>query len=1142
MFCCELWHRARTRIGNVRLTRVAAVATGAAVLLANTSRALALDPAFDVNQYAHAAWKVRDGSFKDSIAAIAQTPDGYLWLGTQFGLLRFDGTRHIVWQPPQGQHQLPSINVRRLFADSDGRLWIGTQLGLASWKDDRLTLHPEIPGQVGGIIEGRDGTVWAGTRYPSPGRLCAFRRESVECHGENGEFGKRASSVYEDRAGNIWVGAETGLWRWNAGGPKRYALGDFESSEGLAQTADGVFLIAERNGLKRLIDDKVVDYSLPTDVPDFQPSHLLRDRDGALWIGTFDRGLLHVRNGRVDLYAQADGLSGNYIRDIFEDREGNIWVATDNGLDRFRDTAVTTISVSQGLSQATPWSVLAASDGSVWVGTLDGLNRLKDGQITIFRKPAGLPDDLIHSLFEDDRGRIWVATRGGIAYFESGRFNPVPGIPGGVHAIAGDAAGNIWISEDESLLHVAGGRVAGRIPWATLGRKVPAIPMVADAVRGGLWLGFRDGSGLAYFKNGRVAATYGVAEGLGRGMVGDVRLESDGTVWVATDGGLSRIKNGRIHTLTAKDGLPCDGAHWATEDDDRALWLYTPCGLARIARAQLDGWARAVDSGNSQARPVQATLFDSSDGVRVHTAPGGYTPPVGKSRDGRIWFLPWDGVSVIDPRRLPFNQLPPPVHIEQITADDKSYAPTPGLRLPPLARDITIDYTALSLVAPEKIRFRYRLEGQDPQWREVLNDRRVQYSNLGPGQYHFRVMASNNSGVWNEAGAHLEFTIVPAYYQTTWFRALSVAAVVSMLGAAYRYRIRQLRHEERKLRDVVDSIPAIAGIVRPDGSTEYLNRRWMEFTGLSPLGTAGAGWHIAVHRDDKDRFVASWSESLDHGEPFEIEARLRSANGEYRWFLVRAVPVRDKRGRICNWYGVMTDIEDRKQTEKELEELSGRLIRAQEEERSRIGRELHDDISQSLGLLAIKIDQLRVDPATPSPVGNSLDSLKQDVGDVGADVHRLSHQLHSSTLDYLGLVPAVKSLVGDFSNRHGISVAFVDESHASSLPPGVALSLFRIVQESLNNIAKHSRARSVKVRITGRAEHVHLTIEDDGIGFNAASLDRHAGLGFVSMRERLRLLNGTVRVDSAPGRGTRVVVDVPVATEARDAAAGARNN
>ena len=1101
----------------------------AAAVLLNDDRALALDPAFDVNQYAHTAWKVRDGAFKDSIAAIAQTPDGYLWLGTQFGLLRFDGVRHVLWQPPSGQH-LPSINIRSLFAARDGRLWIGTQLGLASWRDGKLTLHPEVPGTVGGILEDRHGTVWAGTRYPPPGRLCAFQRERVQCYGEKGEFGDRASSLYEDRAGNLWVGAQTGLWRWQPGSPKHYPLADFESSEGLAQTDDGVLLIAERNGVKQLVGEKVLDYPILDDGRGIQPSHVLRDRDGALWIGTFDRGLVHVRSGRVDLFSQADGLSGNYVRDIFEDHEGSIWVATDNGLDRFRNTAVTTISVNQGLSPGTPWSVLAASDGSVWVGTLDGLNRLKDGRITIYRTRAGLPDDLIQSLFEDDRRRIWVSTRSGIAYFENDRFNPVNGIPGGVHAIAGDGAGNIWISEDDSLLHVVGGRAAARIRWDSLGRKVPAIPMLFDPVRRGLWLAFRDGTGLAYFKDDRVVASYSAANGLGRGMVGDLQLGADGAIWAATEGGLSRIKDGQVHTLAAKDGLPCDGVHWSIEDEDRAFWLYTACGLVLIARSQLDAWTAAVDAGKDTSPALQATVFDASDGVRIHAAPGGYTPQVGKSPDGRIWFLPWDGVSVINPRRIPFNQLPPPVHIEQIIADGRSYAPSAGLELPPLARDVAIDYTALSLIAPEKIRFRYKLEGQDPEWREGVNDRRVQYSNLGPRNYRFRVVASNNSGVWNEAGAALEFAILPAYYQTTWFRALSVGVLLSVLGAAYRFRIRQLRHEEQKLREIVDNIPAIAGIARPDGSNEYLNRRWAEFTGLSEVGPADSGWHVAVHPDDKDRYIAEWSASLMRGEPFDVEARFRSANGEYRWFLVRAVPVRDKEGNICNWYGVMTDIEDRKNAERQLEELSGRLIHAQEEERSRIGRELHDDISQSLGLLAITIDQVRADSATPPRLGSALDRLKHDAGEVAADVHRLSHELHSSTLDYLGLIPAVKKLVADFSNRHGISVAFAHESLSSTLPPDVALCLFRIVQESLNNVAKHSQARSAQVRVTPNGDGVQLVIEDDGIGFNVGDLETYAGLGFVSMRERLRPLHGTVRVDSAPGRGTRVAVYVPVAT------------
>ncbi len=533
--------------------------------------AFALAPSFEISQYRHTSWTVSAGFFKDSIGSIAQTPDGYLWLGTQFGLIRFDGVRYVPWQAPSGQ-ELPSNYIRALFAARDGRLWISTQLGLASWKDGKLTQHPEMSGQVvSTLLEDREGTVWAGTRDPPPGRLCAFRAGSVHCYGEGGEFGERAASLYEDHRGNLWVGADTGLWRWKPGPPKLYPFPDIDSSQGVIETDSGAILVVVRRGIKQLIDDQPLAYPPPLDASRFQPSRLLLDRDGGLWIGTYDRGLLHVHQGKMDGFSQSDGLSGNYIRNLFEDREGNIWVATNNGLDCFRHVAAATVSMNQGLSQATAWSLLTARDGSVWVGTLDGLNRLKDGRITIYRNRSslapqdsvgftgsgdslvvnqsgglgevreiidkGLPDNLIQSLFEDQAQRIWVSTRSGMAYFENGRFTPVNGIPGGVRAITGDAAGNIWISEDHSLFHVAGGQVVEQIPWAKLGQNVPAIPVLADPARGGFWFGFRTATGLAHFKDGRILATFGTAQGLGRGIVGDLHLDADGTLWAATEGG-----------------------------------------------------------------------------------------------------------------------------------------------------------------------------------------------------------------------------------------------------------------------------------------------------------------------------------------------------------------------------------------------------------------------------------------------------------------------------------------------------------------------------------------------------------------------------------------------------------------------------
>jgi signal transduction histidine kinase len=331
-----------------------------------------------------------------------------------------------------------------------------------------------------------------------------------------------------------------------------------------------------------------------------------------------------------------------------------------------------------------------------------------------------------------------------------------------------------------------------QIPWAKLGNKGYAGALAADPLRGGLWLGFHDG-GVAYLADDQVRASYGTADGLGEGPVNSLRLDRDGTLWAATEGGLSRLINGRVATLTSENGLPCDTVHWAMEDDNDSVWLNMSCGLVRMARSDLDAWVADPN------RRVQTTVFGSSDGVRSRADVPSMSPNVAKSADGRIWFTTYDAVSVIDPRHLPFNKLPPPVHIEQITADRKSYdtaAYANGrVPLPAQIRDLEIDYTALSLVAPEKVRFRYKLEGLDRDWHDAGNRRQAFYSNLPPRNYRFRVIACNNSGVWNEAGGFLDFSVAPAYYQTIWFRLSCVAAFLGLLWAVYQQRLRRVARE-----------------------------------------------------------------------------------------------------------------------------------------------------------------------------------------------------------------------------------------------------------------------------------------------------------------------------------------------------------
>jgi signal transduction histidine kinase/ligand-binding sensor domain-containing protein len=780
------------------------VAITTLIFLLGPPPVLALDPSLDASQYAHTAWTVRDGFSLGNIYAMAQAPDGYLWLGSEFGLFRFDGLRSVLWQPPAGQH-LPDHSINALLVTRDGTLWIGTFAGVVTWNGTQLTRYPEFDHQViTSLFEDRDGSVWIGT-LANFGSLCAIRGGSAQCYGKDGSFGRAVWALFEDNSGTLWAAAQSGLWRMKPGPPKRYAT----QTEliGLTDGEGGRPLVAAHGaGLLQFSSDRLQPYPIPNKNNsnsllrdrDVDSNRLLRDHDGGLWVGTIERGLIHLHNRRTDVFTKADGLSGDVILSLLEDREGNVWVATTGGLDRFRELPVSTISVKQGLSSDATQSVLAATDGSVWAGAHEGLSRLENGRATVFRKAKGLPDDLVQSLFQDSSGRIWASTRQGLAYFKNGRFVATNAVPAGeVFSIAGDNAGNVWLSERESLLHLRNGRVVEKIPWSEFGHAQNASVLLTGREQGGVWLGFWGGGGVSYFKDHQLRASYTTAGGLGAGPVSDLQLDEDGALWVTTEeGGLSRIKDGRITTLTIKNGLPCDAIHWSMEDDDHSFWMYTGCGLVRIARAELNAWIA------DPKHKIESTLWDAADGVRIRrAAASAYGPRVAESTDGKLWFVTGEGVQFVDPHHLVVNKLPPPVHIEQIVADHKiCWQNLPGaavsnLRLAARTRDLQIDYTALTLVAPEKVHFKYKLEGQDPGWREVVNEREVQYSNLSPGTYRFRVIASNNSGVWNEQGETLEFSVAPAYYQTNWFRALCLAAVLGLLWAVYQLRVRQLHHE-----------------------------------------------------------------------------------------------------------------------------------------------------------------------------------------------------------------------------------------------------------------------------------------------------------------------------------------------------------
>ena len=998
-----------------------------AILLACSACASALDPSLDISQYAHSSWKVRDGFTKGVITSLAQTPDGYVWLGTESGLLRFDGVRPVQWQPPTGQ-QLPGSLITFLLAAHDGTLWIGTFSGLASWKDGKLRTIPELAGQsVTSILETHDGTVWIGIYAESGGGVCYVRSGVARCEHESDKFATGVMALYEDSKGTLWLGLRNGLLRWKPGSPQFFSIPeDPFGVTSFLEDAQGQLLFSSYAGIRRLVDGRVEPYPSSGSVYHWQVTRMLRDHDGGIWVGTAEHGLVHIREqGKIDVLSIADGLSGDYVTRFLEDREGSIWVATFDGLDRFRAYAIPTISTKQGLSSATALSVLASKDGSVWIGTRTALNQSKSGQISLFGsrgatkksdgKLNGRPPE---TLFQESGGRIWVTTSlengGELGYLQDDRFIPIRGFPGGtVRSIAEVPSGHLWLASQQSgLIHVYEGRVLQQIPWAGLGHRDFAQVLVADPSRRGLWLGFQKG-GVGYFADGAIRASYSAENGLGQGRVSDLRFGTRGALWAATATGLSRIKDGHVTTITSKNGLPCDQVVATIEDNDHSMWLYLACGLVRITQAELDAWV------TDPSRLVSTKFFDSYDGVRAHSAAGGFSPLMTKSADGKIWFLPWDGVSVIDPHHIPFNKLPPPVHIEQIVADRKTYDAASdrsgNLRLPPLIRDLEIDYTALSLVAPEKNRFRYKLEGLDKDWHDVGNRREAFYTNLPPRHYRFRVAAANNSGVWNEEGASLDFVIPPAFYQTNWFRALCVVILASIIWAAHRLRVRALEKRQALL----------------------------------------------------------------------------------------------------------------EQHQTEIRALNEQMIKAQEAERMRISGDLHDGVLQQITSLTLRLGKVRRQVPPDSEATATVNSLQQQLIQIGTDIRHISHELHPALLQESGLPTALSSYCEEFSNVRGFPVSCETDESVRELSPGAALCLYRIAQEALGNAAKHAAAKKIEVRLTRADGRVRLSVSDDGGGCDPNQTGKSGGLGVINMRERVLQLRGTFEFDSAPGRGTTVRAEVP---------------
>jgi signal transduction histidine kinase/ligand-binding sensor domain-containing protein len=764
------------------------------------SRSFSLDPGRYISQYGHTVWRTQDGFFS-APNAITQTTDGYIWIGTLNGLVRFDGVRFVPWTALRGQ-TLRDQHITSLLGSRDGSLWIGTSSGLSRFKDGQLLNYSSTPVGISDILEDHSGTIWV-TRYrvrDGKGPLCRVAGKELQCYGKPDglPFGY-AVALGEDTLGNLWIGSYM-LSRWRPGSSTLYfeeELKHLKGDPGVLDVAAGpsgsVWAALEgtgpKLGVRHFADGKWSSYV----VKGFDGSHvrahsLFADRDGSLWVGGETQGLYRIHDGVADHYGRVDGLAGDSVNAIYQDREGNLWVATHGGVDFFRDTPVVTFSMREGLSADAAGSVQASRDGVVWVGNEEALNVLRDGTISAIGASHGLPGRDVTSLFEDHTHRLWLGVSEKVVIYEKGRFIEVSkpdgsalATGGDVQAITEDTDHNIWVLTADTVTHhmfrIQDEQVREEIPLTGIQY---AAWLAADK-KAGIWMAaFSDK--LARYRDGHLDVI-ALTTGTNSLKIRDIIVDSDNSVWAATTDGLFRWKEGRLDKLNDRNGLPCNTIFSMIKDNRGSYWLYAQCGLLKIAESEVANWRDRPDS------KVKVEIFDGLDAVQ--TGATNSQPKASRSPDGRLWFVNSALLQMIDPDHLYRNNIPPPVHVEELVADHVIYPPLEHLSLPALTRDLEIDYTALSFTVPRRVRFRYRLEGHDRDWQEPGTRRQAFYNDLAPGNYQFHVIACNNDGVWNEAGAVLDFVVIPAYYQTLWFKLFCGVVALGFVWFLYFLRMKQ---------------------------------------------------------------------------------------------------------------------------------------------------------------------------------------------------------------------------------------------------------------------------------------------------------------------------------------------------------------
>lgn len=744
--------------------------------------ASALDPGRRLTQYLQRIWQTRQGLPQSSILAVHQTKDGYLWLGTPDGLVRFDGVRFTSPDDLDGL-ALPKMSVRQLAEDSRGALWVATDnAGLFRIENGTVAQFSKRDGlpsdNVTCLFPGRQNDLWACTARGFA-QIADGKVQTIG--GAQAAFGAAA----QRKDGSIWLGGEgPALTVWNG---KQFSTVSLRTLPRYARV-----------------------------------QAMLDGPDDALWIGT-TAGLVRLQNGRERRFTkgpgQANALADDSVLSLAQGSNGSVWIGTDGGFSRWRDGEIESFLPKNGLSQSTVASMYEDREGSLWVGTKRGLNQLVDRRTLPFTTSEGLPSDDTGPVFQDPRGIIWVGTSGaGLARFD-GRGSSVLTKQDGLSsnsivALAGDAKGTLWVGTDAGLDQIRGGRIARILPGS--------IRSLYQSRDGNLWIGTSKGA--ARLRSGAIerlkspeavvsfvesgAAILAAVQGVGIEAFDKRTLhqlsrpnlpirdadtlfrDPEGRVWVGGVGsGLHLLTDGGQVGFSMSDGLFDDEIYGIVGDHQDRLWLASSKGIFSVNRREL------IDFAAGKTNRVASTPFSPLDGLQTVECRSGVEPAVWRMRDGRLSFSTIRGLLAIDPDQTQLKMDAPPVVIESVAIDGRIRNSNATRQLAPGDQNLEFRYTALSLRAPQRITFQYKLEGFDRAWVDAGTRRQAFYTNLRPGDYRFRVTACNADGTCNEAGTALAFVLPAHFYQRTWFYVVCGVLIAALAQLAYMYRIRHIERQ-----------------------------------------------------------------------------------------------------------------------------------------------------------------------------------------------------------------------------------------------------------------------------------------------------------------------------------------------------------